>query len=295
VEQVSKFLEQVSKLRFSDFFEGEDFKSIDRLDDSTGVAFSLITYLRLSTALHHSLRVKVDFTGKSCSIEDYLRVKNGVARKIQTAIDFRAQCKKTLYSFTPIKTFFRLLGTNIDVVHHEEIFSFWNEHYLCNKLRDFCYKYFYNMLPVNVRLSHYVQNTGRGCTFCTITCNNNNDIPDETFVHLFLDCPTTVRIHNWFLNKYFLNVTIDRQFKMDYFFFGRTPGTGNFNKFGFAIAMTIQFLVWDLKQQKRALSPLSIENDFVFLLGSNVKASVKFAAQRLKVVSLNNGALTFIP
>jgi exonuclease III len=291
---------RVTRLRFCDFFENGIFKSLDRLNDSTGTPFSLTTYLRLSTALHYFMRVnRSNFNEKSCRVEDFLRVKKGEARKMRLVIDSNHQLNKSLYSLTSVKTFFRLIGTTHEEPHNDDIFSFWNEHYLCNKLRDFCYKYFYNLLPLNVRLSHYVQNVGRGCTFCTLSRREDINIPDETFLHLFLDCPTTSRIHDWFLNKYYLGLNIDRVLKLNYFFLGVTPGTGTgtgtFNKFGFAMAVTIQFLIWELKIQKRVLMPLSLDDDFIFLLGGNVKSSGKFAAQRQKISLINHGALGINP
>ncbi len=47
-------------------------------------------------------------------------------------------------------------------------------------------KYFNNLLGLNLRLSHFVANQQRGCTFCSL--NNVAIIPDKTFSHLFYDC-----------------------------------------------------------------------------------------------------------
>ena len=58
-----------------------------------------------------------------------------------------------------------------------------------------------NILGLNVRLSHFVNNQQRGCTFCSL--NNVGNLPDETFSHLFYDCETTKSWHLQFLREHF--------------------------------------------------------------------------------------------
>ena len=56
----------------------------------------------------------------------------------------------------------------------------------------FLFKFFNNILGINTRLSHFVPNHSRGCTFCTL--NGTIPIPDETFLHIFFECGTVKEV-----------------------------------------------------------------------------------------------------
>jgi hypothetical protein len=56
------------------------------------------------------------------------------------------------------------------------------------------------MLGLNVRVSHFNKEIGRACTFCSL--DDNAAAPDETFLHLFFDCPKTKAIVKNFCSNY---------------------------------------------------------------------------------------------
>lgn len=54
-------------------------------------------------------------------------------------------------------------------------------------MRSFLFKLHNNTLGLNFRVSHFVRNHPRNCTFCTL--NREFEDEDETPLHLFFSCP----------------------------------------------------------------------------------------------------------
>jgi hypothetical protein len=129
-----------------------------------------------------------------------------------------------------------------------------------NRARVFMLKFFNNILGINTRLSHFVQNHSRGCTFCQLAAVN--PVPDETFSHLFLDCNTVRKWHDGFLADYFPNGYVrDELDRKTIFFLGRVhePDSDNFF-IGFTILL-FQYHIWELRLKKRAPSYHSIKQE----------------------------------
>ncbi len=68
-----------------------------------------------------------------------------------------------------------------------------------NRYRTFAFKFFNNILGIKVRTSHFGVNATRYCFFCTKEQNFNTD---ESFLHLFFECPTVHRWHEAFLDEF---------------------------------------------------------------------------------------------
>jgi hypothetical protein len=84
----------------------------------------------------------------------------------------------------------------------------------------------YNQLGLNTRVSHFVRNHSHNCSLCTL--RNNNVMSDETFAHIFYDCPSTKKLHHKLISKYF-TVLLNRneQEKKRFWFLGETNGRSN--------------------------------------------------------------------
>jgi exonuclease III len=254
-------IEQVSKLKFKDFFTDGRAKTLDELVTDTGINFSLMTYMRIMGPLFNfsrSIRQADTGTGSE-SIEKFLGVKKGEAKKVRSLLT--SNVPTTLVNnLTVVKTFFRVIGIVTPERDVGKIIGFWRGSYLTNKVRDFVFKFYNNQLPINTRLSHYVANRNRLCTFCT---SEGVPLPaDENFRHLFFDCPTTKRIHLWFNNKYrFLNGN-DPDRWVKFFFLGTLPEQENFSELGQLFSMTIQYLIWEMRSYKRIFSGTTLDLDF---------------------------------
>jgi hypothetical protein len=266
-------MEEIGKLKVSQFFRNNNLLSLDEIAAELNINFSLATYMRLATALH---QYRQRFSGRAAdpaseTISRFWSVKGGEAKKVRKLLDQAVHVKKQLRSSTVFKTYIRLTGTVNEFLHADKVYGFWSNGFLCNKIRDFCFKYVNNQLSLNTRRSHYVANVNRSCSFCLST--GIADPPDEDFKHLFLNCPVTVRIHRWFCANY-LNIQHVDSFQ-GIFFAGTFPETENFSSFGFTFAMTIQWLIWDMKIQKRILQPLTLNENFVYIIANSLRVSPK--------------------
>jgi hypothetical protein len=115
-------------------------------------------------------------------------------------------------------TFIEITGTEFPGEKHFGILSgLWNSQGIPNRARVFMFKFFNNILGINTRLSHFVPNMVRGCTFCSI--NRTDPAPDETFLHVFMDCSTVRTWHNKFIEDYLpAGYLRDEQERKNFFF-----------------------------------------------------------------------------
>ncbi len=123
-------------------------------------------------------------------------------------------------------TFLRASGLNFtDPVSYGIRISLWGIRGVPNRTKTFLFKYFNNILGINTRLSHFVANRRRGCTFCELRVPTAGGLgpdpelvpvpaapvpvpvpvplPDESFEHLFYGCLTTREWQTKFLEAHF--------------------------------------------------------------------------------------------
>ena len=148
-------------------------------------------------------------------------------------------------------TFFRL--TNIELPALDllkKMAATWQLPALPNRIKDFYYKFLYNKLPINTRLSHMLQNTpvDRSCTFCTIT--KTLPAPEETFAHTFWHCPTTQNIY--------INVTQHFIPELEQYneddakkFFLTGNNNNSFPLIVEILRLTTLYQIWEMHQKKK--------------------------------------------
>jgi hypothetical protein len=136
----------------------------------------------------------------------------------------------------------------------------WGKSYLDNSTRTFLFKLHNNTLGINVRLSHFVRNHSRMCTFCALTRNPHDE--DENILHLFFQCrstePVVLGILAWFVNN---DIEFERISRQNYF------GTFNTDSISKNILMQlvcalIKKYIWDCKQ-RFCLPDLECGKDFL--------------------------------
>jgi hypothetical protein len=164
-------------------------------------------------------------------------------------------------------TFQNLIGVNLPGKYTLSArISMWNISGITNRIRTFFFKFYNNILGLNIRTSHFVPNQNRNCTFCSASGQNN----DETFIHLFFDCQTTRGWQERFLEKYILpGGGLSREEKIGFFFFGTLPGQKTDNSFVGMAALIFQYCIWEQKLAKKlpSFSTLDIKfNDIIFSL-----------------------------
>jgi hypothetical protein len=151
--------------------------------------------------------------------------------------------------------------------------GFWNFSTLKNTMREFQYKFIFNQLGLNNRVSHFVQNYSKACTFC-IKRAVNAPVPDETFLHLFFDCPTTSSIRDKIISKYF-SALLHRPRNTLLRFWLLAEVDNNTNLFISAAVCTLNYLIWNMKLKRDIISFSTLEQNWIYILDTLVKQSLK--------------------
>ena len=192
-----------------------------------------------------------------------------------------------------VKKFLSLTNLIIpNIPNLEKILSIWGSQFLPNKMREFIFKFLGNTLGIIVRIAHFVENIDRNCTFCKL----KNIVSEETFLHLFWDCPTVRSLNSRFVGKYFpelINTNQDiKRFSFTSLFIHN--GCEEFNLFVTTIIYCFQYLIWEYKLKKKIPSFATLDVEFwhifekIYYVSCRVKyskQSVDFAICRELVVN----------
>jgi hypothetical protein len=226
---------------------------LELLIDS-GLDIPVEGYVRLVRCLNHyvtRLRPNARNDGSNLSIlRDFIPLKNP-GKKIRLALVKKRRKNFKLGDQPSIKKYLEITGTvypGESVL--ENLVTLWNCNGILNRIRTFLFRYVNNTLGINTRLSHFVPGHSRGCVFCAI--NGKVPLPDETFKHIFFDCPVVYNWHESFITNYlppgFLRNIQDRN---DLFFLGRVhePNVDNF--FVSMSVFIFQYTIWDARLRKK--------------------------------------------
>jgi hypothetical protein len=156
--------------------------------------------------------------------------------------------------------------TATDVTNFNEILPVWNFFSFPNTFREFLFKFFHNRLPVNNRLANYAD-VAKSCTFCSIIGRNLGPVDNETFIHLFLECPTTKKIHED-VEKTLFDLEPDRTKK-------RWLGTGNEDFFSKIFFLTVQFFIWESKSRCQLPDANWCVGESIYLIDTAMKRNKK--------------------
>jgi hypothetical protein len=128
-------------------------------------------------------------------------------------------------SVLPFKNLVGILA--IEEKNLKAMLGSWNFSGQSNLMREFLYKFFYNQLGLNTRVSHFVANFPRHCTLCSVA-RVPAPIPDETFKHLFFECPTARNLQSLLVRKHFpqLHPATDQEL-LKFWFMGDIKGKCN--------------------------------------------------------------------
>ncbi len=162
--------------------------------------------------------------------------------------------------------------------------SFWNRSGFTNRQKTFLFKFYNNILGLNVRTSHFVPNGTRNCFFCS-----KNPVPqqnDKTFLHLFHTCETTKNWQTTFIDRCLPEMpALAPQDLKSLWFLGYTPDLFSITVF-FSI-MTFQYCIWESKLKKKIPSFNSIFTQFIDL----IKQTAAFNSDFRDDISKNNYTL----
>ncbi len=254
----------LSRLPATSFYNVNGLKTRIELNMDYRVNLSIESYVRLSTCLNHfvwRMRPNARNNGSAISLsENFLHLKR-LGKKLRECVTKKRKLELDASKSRSVTSFCQLTHSNPPFKDTEGSWlELWNTGGLSNRIKKFFFKFYNKILGLNTRVSHFVANQNRSCTFCDGT---GTTVPDETFIHLFMECPTTFDWHNQFLRKYLPHlVHMDLQQRTSLFFWGILPGEGTLNKFLILAIMILQFCVWEEKLRKKKPSFNTIDNLF---------------------------------
>jgi hypothetical protein len=184
--------------------------------------------------------------GTSMCVKDFFRTFKKGSKSIRSVITSNSK-QILLENLQSVKTYFNITGTTFTSnTQLGLLYTLWSCSNLPNRFREFCFKFSNNLLGINTRISHFVGNHSRACTFCTIT---KPVPPDETFLHLFYECDTVGAVHHKFYTKNFPEIN-GNEIEKRKLWFGLIPSNIRDKTLFICTIMLIQFGIWESKLKK---------------------------------------------
>jgi hypothetical protein len=185
-------IQKISTLRINNFFNNGNILDLFTINNSLDINIPPVTFFRLLPILKRiqSLSPNLHDTGTGLDIIRFLaRFKKGSkqCRAIFTGSDTD--------NFQEIlDNFVRVSGSPTSNLHFKDSIQLWNMYCLPNDFREFLLLFFNNRLPLKYRIANYTD-SDKWCTFCSLIGNNLGPFADETFYHLFVECPSSKKLH----------------------------------------------------------------------------------------------------
>jgi hypothetical protein len=265
----------ITKLEAHEYFNVHSVKTKLELQVDFGLVMSLTGYARLVKCLNHyvyRLKPNTRNNGSSRNFStEFLPLKNP-GKKIRKCL---AKSKRKQFELSKTKSVVSFLSiTNLVYPEPNGLrmqITIWNIGGISNRVRVFFFKFYNNLLGLNTRLSHFVANQSRGCNFCE---GSADPVPDETFIHVFLQCPTSTGWRDSFLTKYFpFFIQMNDRQKSEFYLLGKMPGFRNDNLFIVLCVLLFQYCIWEERLKKKKPSFRTIENIYLELLGQLVHSN----------------------
>jgi hypothetical protein len=277
-------LAEITGLRVGHFWAaGTGMRRLDEICELTGLNISLISYMRLGGILTPACR-HLNADPKPIGIGSLFAGTAKGSKVIRNVIQKAEINEKKLFlkKSRQVNTFFALIAIPVPAEPQLKFaFSIWSQHFIPNKIREFSFKFFNNLLGLNTRVAHFNLNINAGCTFCVHARGGEGEgAPRETFLHLFYECNHVGSIRTAFANKHLgdFSVRSDNDKKL-FWFCGLINDTKNLT--GGILALLINFYIWECKLRKTRMSLTSLENEincaisWFFTLSRKMRLSCK--------------------
>ena len=132
-------------------------------------------------------------------------------------------------------------------------------------------------MPTNNRVSHFVENYDRACTFCTL--KGDRPCPEESFVHKFFGCGHTSALINNLVAEWGL-VNFNTTQKREFIFGNRNDSQITGNNFVKCVKWVFLLLIWESKLKKMLRSWNSLKTDLIFLVKVQLDSSQKLREEK---------------
>jgi hypothetical protein len=251
----------LASLPAREFFNVNGIKTRLEINMDFRINLSIESYVKLANCINHfvrRMRPQARNNGSRISFADNFLSLKRPGKKLRESLTKKKKNELDASKIKAVVSFCSLVGLTPPAKEKVVLWlSLWNSGGLNNRVRTFMFKFYNNLLGLNTRLSHFVANQNRGCTFCA---GNGTTIPDESFIHIYLECPTTFEWHNQFLKKYLPHLTnMEILHRTGFFFFGKLPDAANENIFLILSVLILQYCIWEEKLRKKKPSFYTID------------------------------------
>ena len=163
--------------------------------------------------------------------------------------------------------------------------SLWGKNFLDNSTRTFLFKFYNNLLGTNSRVSHFVENHNRSCTFCELSRVQEENL--ETISHLFFDCHLTETcITNFY--TWIFGTDRPRFVNRREFFAGFNLGCSHKNKILDIVGALFKKFIWDCKLRFNIPNSNDANNFFISEFNCIVRVNRSIRESAIKSGILNH-------
>jgi hypothetical protein len=290
-------LSLIAKINFTDLFVGNRFKTIGQLELLFNSTLDNEFFHLFRNAFNYfkiSHRKELSSTVAPIPMSHFCTIKKP-GKQFRLLLE-TIKNEKKLENLQNVKTFRNLTGLTWPENFCFKVFlGGWSFNYLPCRFATFLFKFANNLLGINTRVSHFDNAVSRKCTICRVA--NVRDPEDESFSHVFFDCPVTKRWRNQFENKFLEGAPGDFR-PLDKKLLWFTGSLINYVPYKLSLQLAIlyfQFCIWECKLQKIAPSFTSIMNRYspevISITNSNKKLKLSFsnAPPHLRRIVFNHG------
>jgi zinc-binding in reverse transcriptase len=257
---------------------GGGLKSLDSINTNLPVQLSLATYLRLSQSTTYWDRKtlnKEGGIGLSRTLHSFLASFKKGSKPFRNIFYLLSEPLAEKVRDRILRNYEKVTGSNQELEENcvSKFLSWWNNNFLKNRVREFLYKFTHNLLSVNSRLAHYGTNVNESCTFCVM--KGALPVQRETFLHLFMDCPTVRELHDKLSDEFWPGLERDDPHaRKGLWLFGIDPN--GFNLIVQTTVGAIQHYIWECKIKRHPMSHDSARTFVLEHLCDYARTSNKF-------------------
>jgi hypothetical protein len=243
--------ERLAKTRFKDVYSNGPMQlDVINANNDLNLGLNLNTYLRLMgacTNFRNSLKANRVNDSTSIDLKDFFNSFKKGSKSVRRI--FSNVPDSDICNLKQVQSFLRITNITLNEINVSEIkiqFSLWANPAFKMDFREFVFKFYNNNLGINTRVSHFAAEVNRNCTFCTL----GNEINDESFEHLFLQCNKIINIRERLFQEFFSDIGADPAI-IRKIWFGFPPTQLRDRKLVAIAALLIQFHIWNFKKKKK--------------------------------------------
>jgi hypothetical protein len=251
----------LSRLRIRDFLANNRLKPFVELNNTYNINITFTTYIRLTGIINRAVSQFITRELSCTTVEKFFSTFKKGSKAVRNILTGSATCTGTVArSFSEVANF----GLKCEDDFRNSL-GIWGMSCLPNNFREFLFKFYHNRLGLNTRIAHFTENM-RWCTFCDKVGNSMGPFDDETFVHLFLTCPSVRKLHSDIANIMLEGLEITRQnwlgLELDNFFLK-------------IFLLAIQYFIWEAKLKKQIPVANYCLGEAVYLLRDSMALNKK--------------------